>query len=227
MPSSGFTGPSARPSCAVVLRRDADDDAGVGVALVARVLAHAVGDDAARLRRRRHHRAARAHAEAVDGAAVARVVHELVVGRAEDRVAGVRAEAGAVDQRLRMLDAEADRERLGLHVHAALVQHREGVARAVAERQHDVVGGAAPRRRRASTPRTCARTAPPSITHVDDALREADLAAQRLDLGAHLLDHADEAEGADVRLADVEDLFRRAGLDELGRAPCASGGAGR
>ena len=50
---------------------------------------------------------------------------------------------------------------------------------------------------------------------VDDALAEADLAAQRLDVGAHLLDHADEPEGADVRLADVEDLLRRAGLDEL------------
>ena len=55
----------------VVLRRDADDDAGVGVALVARVLAHAVGDDAARLRGGRDHGAARAHAEAVDRAAVA------------------------------------------------------------------------------------------------------------------------------------------------------------
>ena len=43
MPASG--------PCAGVIRRvrgaDAHDDAGIGVALVARILAHAVGDDAA------------------------------------------------------------------------------------------------------------------------------------------------------------------------------------
>jgi hypothetical protein len=52
---------------------------------------------------------------------------------------------------------------------------------------------------------------------VGHLLAEADLAAQRLDLGAHLLDHADQAEGADVRLGHVEDLLGRAGLDELGQ----------
>jgi hypothetical protein len=30
-------------------------------------------------------------------------------------------------------------------------------------------------------------------------------------------DHLDQAEGADVRLADVDDFLRRAGLDELGQ----------
>jgi hypothetical protein len=57
-----------RPSAvlAVVLRRDAHHDAGVGVALVAAVLAHAVGDHAASFGRGGHHRATRAHAEAVD-----------------------------------------------------------------------------------------------------------------------------------------------------------------
>ncbi len=39
-----------------------------------------------------------------------------------------------------MLDTRADRERLGLDMHAAAVQHGERVARAVADRQHDVVG---------------------------------------------------------------------------------------
>jgi hypothetical protein len=48
---------------------------------------------------------------------------------------------------------------------------------------------------------------PSSISTSAHALLEADLAAQRLDVGAHLLDHADEAEGADVRLADEEDLL--------------------
>ena len=48
------------------------------------------------LRRRRHHRASRAHAEAVDGAAVAGVVHQLVVGGAQQWMAGIAAEPGAV-----------------------------------------------------------------------------------------------------------------------------------
>ncbi len=100
----------------VVGGRDADDDAGVGVALVARILAHAVGDDAAGLGGRRHDRAAGTHAEAVDRAAVARVMHELVVGSAKDLIAGIGAEPAMIDQRLRMLDAHTDRERLGLDV---------------------------------------------------------------------------------------------------------------
>ena len=89
----------------------------------------------------RHHGAARAHAEAVDAAAVAAVVHQLVVGRAEDRMAGERSEPRLVDHRLRMLDAEADRKWLRLDEHAGIEQHLEGVARAVADRQHDVPAG--------------------------------------------------------------------------------------
>jgi hypothetical protein len=78
---------------------------------------------------------------------LAAVVHQLVVGGAEDLVAGVGAEAGLVDQRLRVLDAEADREGLGLDINALFVQHLEGVAGAVADGQHDVVGGdGSPRR---------------------------------------------------------------------------------
>ena len=199
----------------VVLRRDADHDAGVGVALVARVLAHAVGDHAAGLGGRGDHGAARAHAEAVDRAPVAGVVHQLVVGRAEQRVAGLRAEARAVDQRLRVLDAEADRERLGFDEHAARVQHAEGVARAVAERQHHVVG--AHRSPSASTtPRTW-RVAVGSISMCTSSTRCGKrISPPSASMVARMLfDHRHQAERADVRLADVEDFFRRAGLDEL------------
>ena len=102
---------------------------------------------------------------------------------------------------------------------AAPLQHREGVARAVAEREHHVVGAqllAAGQHQAADVAR--AGPAPASsMTQIGHLLAEADLAAQRLDLGAHLLDHAHQAEGADVRLGDVEDLLRRAGLDELGQ----------
>src|SRR5690606_26475407 len=82
---------------AIVLRRDAHHDASVGIALVARILAHAVGDHAVGLGRGGDHGAARAHAEAVHRAPIAGMVHQLVVGRAQDGVAGVRAKAGLVD----------------------------------------------------------------------------------------------------------------------------------
>ena len=50
---------------------------------------------------------------------------------------------------------------------------------------------------------------------VGDLLLEADLAAQGDDLLAHVLDHRDEAEGADVGFGDEEDFLGRAGLDEF------------
>ena len=131
--------PASGSSPGIVLGRDAHHDAGVGVALVARILAHAVGDHASGLGRRRHHRAAGTHAEAVHRAAVFRVVHQFVVGRAEQRIAGVRPEPRTVDQRLRVLDAKADGKRLGFHVDAARVQHLEGIACAVAEREDDMM----------------------------------------------------------------------------------------
>jgi hypothetical protein len=106
----------------------------------ARILAHAVGDDAPFLRGGGHHAPAGAHAEAVDGAAVAAVMREAVGGRAQDRVARATAEARADRPRLRMLDPHADGERLGLDMHAAPVQHLEGRARAVADGEDDMIG---------------------------------------------------------------------------------------
>jgi hypothetical protein len=50
---------------------------------------------------------------------------------------------------------------------------------------------------------------------IADFLLEADLAPQRFDFVAHGLDHAGQAEGTDVRFADVENLLRRAGTDEF------------
>ncbi|MNF41832.1 hypothetical protein D3C84_228700 [compost metagenome] len=52
---------------------------------------------------------------------------------------------------------------------------------------------------------------------VGDLLLETDFTAQCLNFVTHGLDHAGQAEGADVRLADVEDFLRGAGLDEFGQ----------
>ena len=54
-------------------------------------------------------------------------------------MAGAVAEARAVDQPLRMLDPHADGQRLGIHPHAAPIQHRHGIPRAVPDREHDVI----------------------------------------------------------------------------------------
>src|SRR5450830_247914 len=194
----------------VDFRGDADDDPGVGITFVARVLAHAVGDHPVWLGSRRHHGAARAHAEAVDRTTVLGVVHQLVVGRTEFRVPGVFAQARAVDQRLRVFDTETHRERLGFHVHATTVEHAEGVAGAMTQ-GHDHVPGVD----LFAAVELYAGQLAVVDQHIGDPLLEAHFAAQGFDLLAHVFDHAGEAEGADMRFADVEDFLRRAGLDEL------------
>jgi hypothetical protein len=207
----------------IVFRRDADDDAGVGVAFVARILAHAVGDHAARFRRGRDHRAAGAHAEAVDRAAVARVMHQLVVGGAEQRVPGEIAEAGAVDQRLRMFDAEADRERLGFDVDARSCSIWK-VSRALwpmparRGRRHAFAAG----QFHAAHLATLSISVDVDIDHAleADSPPSDSMSARMFSTMLH------QPEGADVRLADVEDFVRRAGLHEFGRAPCGRSASG-
>ena len=46
------------------------------------------------------------------------------------------AKPARIDDRLRVLDAHADRERLWLHKYAAVDQHLEAIARAMAQREH-------------------------------------------------------------------------------------------
>ena len=137
-------------------------------------------------------------------------MHQLVVRGAELGVAGEAAEARAIDQRLRMLDAKTDREWFGLEEHAAPLQHAQRVARAVPQREHHVA---------AAQRLTVLEQRPFDLALVDqqigDPALEAHLAAERDDLRAHLLDDAGEAEGADVRLADEQDFLGRAGAHEL------------
>jgi len=139
------------------------------------------------------------------------VVHQLVVGCTQLWVARVGAQARTVDQRLRVFDAEADGERLGLQVHAAPVKHLEGVARAVPDGQHHVMRGDA-------LAAFQQHGLHPAVGDLDvrHLALEADLRAQLLHFVAHPFHHADQAEGADVRFAHIQDLFRRTGLDELG-----------
>ena len=203
-----------------IARVDAHHHAGVGVALGARILAHAVGDHPTRLGGGGHHRAAGAHTEAVDRAAVLGVMHQLVVGRAEQRVAGVPAPAGLVDHTLRVFNAKAHRERLGLHEHPSVPQQGKGVARAVSQGQHhplcghvEVFFGVEPAHAQGLHPLLA--IGPGGECDAGELVFKTDLAAQRHDLLAHGLDHLDQFEGADVWVRLVEDFGRRAGVDKL------------
>ncbi len=139
-------------------------------------------------------------------------------------MSGKPAETGPIDQRLRVLDACADREWFGFDMHAAPVQHGESVPRAVADREHDM-------RRfdlRAIGQDQAAKLAGSVGGDVDgdilDPAAEAVFAAQRLDLLPDALDHGDQAEGADMRLADEQDFLGCAGLRRTRSAPCGRGG---
>ncbi len=141
---------------------------------------------------------------------------QLVIGGAQYRITGAGAEAAAVDQGLRVFNAEAEGEWFGFDVDTTVVQHLESITRAVADRQHDMVGHdcfAAGEHDRTHL----ALVVFPFDVDVLDFLLEAELAAQCFDAGAHLLHHLDQPESADMRLADVHDLVRRIGLDEFGQ----------
>jgi hypothetical protein len=114
-----------------------------------------------------------------------------------------------------MLDPHADRERLGLDMDAAVVQHLEGVAGAVADGQHHVLGRQVVAGRQMQALQLARPVGGGLDVEVVDLVLPAILAAQALDGLAHALDHRHQAEGADVRMGLGQDLFRRAGLDEL------------
>ena len=103
------------------------DQTAVGVALVTGMLAHAVGHHPAFFRRSAHHKSSGTHAEAVDAAAVLGMVHQLVLGRPETRMARRLSPAGSIDQVLRMLDPHPHRKRFALQLHTDLLQHFKAV----------------------------------------------------------------------------------------------------
>ena len=86
-----------------------------------------------------------------------------------------------------MLDAHADGKGLGLHRHAALLQHFERIARAVAGREHDVLcgqrvlplGGAHAQRRDAAA----------VLLDIHNGVGKPNFAAAVDDLAAEILQH--------------------------------------
>jgi len=90
------------------------------------------------------------------------------------------------------------------------VQHAEGVAGAVAQGQDHM-----PRVQLLAAFQHHAGQLTVLDQQVGDLFLEAYFGAKGNHVLAHLLDHAGQAEGADVRFVDVQDLVRCTGLDEL------------
>ena len=149
------------------------------------------------------------------------MVHQLVIRSAQQRVARIFAPAGAVNHALRVLDTEADGEGLGLHGHAALVEVDKGIACAMTQCHHRVVGGQVV----ALTgdlvehlqARQLALLAFTLNLYIGDALLKAHFAAQAHDFFANAFNQLDQLEGADVGVGGVENLWRRAVSHKLGQ----------
>ena len=197
----------------VICRGDAHHDARIGIALIARILAHAVRDHATRLGGGGHHSASGAHAKTVNAAAFGfscfSMVHQFVFRRTQQRMSGMLAPPGPVNQALRVFDAKPDRKRLGLHKHTPLVQHGESVAGAVAQCHDDVISrqivtGAVSNIQHRESTQLAGFCATGSATvlqqHIHHALLKPNLAPQRDDLCPQVLHHFDQFEGADVRV---------------------------
>jgi hypothetical protein len=104
-------------------------------------MAHAVGDHAALLRAGRYHLPAGTHAEAVNIATVLAVMHQLVIGRAQGRIAGMLSQATDINHVLRVFDAKADGKGFRFDMYATVMQHFKGITRAVADGEDDMIGG--------------------------------------------------------------------------------------
>src|SRR6218665_1006508 len=109
-----------------------------------------------------------------------------------------------------MFGAKAYGERFGFYINATFMQHLKGIARAVANGQYDMASG------QYFTGGKMQRTNFPVFNFdIVHALAETDFTAQRFNAGTHGFNHGHQLEGADMRLAHIEDFFRCASLHEL------------
>ena len=94
------------------------------------------------------------------------------------------------------------------------MQHRKGIASAVANRQHNMIG-----RDVLAADQCYATRLLPAPGQVDIDIQhltaESNLTAQRFDCCPHFFNDAHQPKGADVRLADVQDFLGRTGFDKL------------
>ena len=183
---------------------DLGDQARVGEAAVTRAGAHAVDDLHAGVGRGRDDEAPGAHAEREHRAAGG-LLDEAIGGGAEGRVPGEAAVLQAVDQGLRVLDADAEREGLEGQADPGGLQPALDVAGGVSGSDDDG-------RRRdefAAVQADAADLAGGTGDQPVDAGLEADLRAGRGEVLAHRRDHPRQPVGADVRPRVDQNVGRR------------------
>ena len=144
-------------------------------------------------------------------------MHQLVIRCTKHRIARARTEPRAINQTLRMLNAEADRERFCLDINATIKQHLERVTRAVADGENHVVGanGFAVFEHDAANLFAFVGGRSGIEFKIDHFVLKAKFAAERLDGFADVFNHFHESKRAHVRLAGIHDFIRRSGLDKL------------
>ena len=111
---------------------------------------------------------------------------------------------------LAVLDAHADGKGLRLHRDVCAAQHFEGVARAVADREHRVLGGEGVVSLGRGEPQR--GKTPVLPLQADDLVAEAHLRAEGEQLAPQILQHDIQTVGADVGLGVDEDVGARAKL---------------
>ena len=114
-----------------------------------------------------------------------------------------------------MLDTKADGERFRFDIDTFIMQHLEGIARAVTDGQHDMVGGdmLATRQHHALHSAFAVSLFNREIGH---AGFKPVFASQLLNRTAHILDHFHQPEGADMWMRFGEDLWRSFCLHKFG-----------
>jgi len=128
---------------AKILRPHPGHQRGVGVGAAAGVQAHAVGHHAARLRRRGHHRAARAHAKGIHPPP-ARAGGQLILPRRQGRVPGGLVVQAGIYVALQVLNTHPNGERLCFQYHPGVGRLAEGIPRRVPAGQHQHPTGQRP-----------------------------------------------------------------------------------
>ena len=129
-----------RMIAAEILRANAHQHGGIGIAPVAGMMAHAVHVHAARLAGSVDHLSAGAHAEGVHAALIRRGHIELVLRRRQGGMSRVAPVLRTVDLLLQMLDAHAHGKRLLLHGQTQVKQPFISIPRAMADGEVYVAG---------------------------------------------------------------------------------------
>ena len=189
----------------------------VGIFLIARIFAHAVGNHMPRQACRRHHCSPRTHTERINRTPARQMRRKLVVRRPEIRRTDVFFTVlRQIDVFLFMFNSHPDRKRFLRHIKPVLKQHLKRIARRMSERQNQRV------RRNFITcavrPLHHRRCQPPHIFRpgfflqfqINQRFIKTVFAAKRRNPPPDISDHRRQFVRADMRLGEIQNFLRRA-----------------